>query len=131
VSHGQVAAPAYSSDGPAVAVSDPIVGREAESAVVATGDDQIANTGQVPIGQAHLAADRVVITAKEMITSLSVEFSDQRAGRREHDRIEAGGPVGHPGREGILGGGGEVADVNPAVIKVEVECLWFAFAEGE
>jgi hypothetical protein len=27
--------------------------------------------------------------------------------------------------------GGDVADVNAAVIKVEVECLWFAFAEGE
>ena len=72
-----------------------------------------------------------MITAKEMITSLSVEFSDQRASRSEHDRIEAGGPVGHPSREGIVGGGGEVADMNPAVIKVEPESLWLAVSEGE
>jgi len=34
VSNGQVAAAAYSSDGPAVSVLDPVVGREAESAVL-------------------------------------------------------------------------------------------------
>ena len=66
-----------------------------------------------------------------MITGLSVEFVDQISGGREHDRVESGGPVGHPGSEGILGGGGDVADMNPPVIKVEVECLWFAFAECE
>jgi hypothetical protein len=71
------------------------------------------------------------VTAKEMITGLSVEFGDELAGRGEHDCVESGGPVGHPGREGIVGGGGEVADMNPVVIKIEVECLWFAFAEGE
>ncbi|HTF41543.1 MAG TPA: hypothetical protein VK754_13230 [Propionibacteriaceae bacterium] len=66
-----------------------------------------------------------------MITGLSVEFSDELAGGGEHDCVESGGPVGHPGCEGIVGGGGEVADMNAPVIKVEVECLWFAVAEGE
>ena len=66
-----------------------------------------------------------------MITGLSVEFGDELAGGGEHDRVESGGPVGHPGCEGIVGGGGEVADMNPVVIKVEVERLWLAFAEGE
>jgi hypothetical protein len=66
-----------------------------------------------------------------MITGLPVEFGHKLSGGGEHDRIESGGPVGDPGREGIVGGGGDVADVNPAVIKVEVECLWFAAADGE
>src|SRR5215211_2178104 len=66
-----------------------------------------------------------------MIAGLSVEFGDKLSGGGEHDRIESGGPVGNPSGEGILGGGGEVADMDTAVIKVEVECLWFAVAEGE
>jgi hypothetical protein len=48
VSHDQVAA-ADSSDGPAVAVFDPVGRGEAKSAVVAAGDDHIADTGLVPI----------------------------------------------------------------------------------
>ena len=66
-----------------------------------------------------------------MITGLPVEFGHKPSGGGEHDRVESGGPVGDPGREGIVGGGGDVADVNAAVIKVEVECLRFAFTEAE
>ena len=66
-----------------------------------------------------------------MITGLSVEFVDKFSGGGDHDRVESGGPVGNPSGEGIVCGGGNVADMNAAVIKVEVECLWFAFAEGE
>ena len=129
MSDSQVAAATYSGDGPAVAVLDPVGGGEAESAVVGAGDDHISDTGPVPIRQAHLAAGRV--TAEAMITGLSVEFGDELAGGGEHDRVESCRSVGNPSREGILCGGGEVADMNAAVIKVEVECLWFAFAEGE
>ena len=43
------------------------------------------------------------------------------AGGGEHDRVESGRSVGNPSGEGILGGGGKVADMNTAVIKVEVE----------
>ena len=49
VPHGQVAASADLGDGPAVAVLDPVGWREAESAVVAAGDDHIADTGLVPV----------------------------------------------------------------------------------
>ena len=49
VSHGKVAAFADMGDSPAVAVFDPIGGGEAESAVVAAGDDHIADTGPVSI----------------------------------------------------------------------------------
>ena len=31
----------------------------------------------------------------------------------------------------LLGGLGNVTDMNTTVIAIEVECLWFAFAEGE
>ena len=41
------------------------------------------------------------------------------------------GLVRKPSGEGILGGLGKVADVDAIVIEIEVECLWFAFAEGE
>ena len=110
-----------SGDGPAVSVFDPVVGGEAESAVVGAGDDHVADTGLVPIRQAHFAAGRV--TAEAMITGLSVEFGDKLSGGGEHDRVEPCSSVGNPSVERILSGGGEVADMDTAVIKVELECL--------
>ena len=35
-----------------------------------------------------------------------------------------------PSGERVLDRSGNVADMDTAVIKVEVECLWFAFPEG-
>ena len=61
----------------------------------------------------------------------AVEFGDQVPGGGEHDRVEPSRSVGDPSVERILGGGGWVADMDPAVIKVEVERLRFAFSEGE
>jgi len=61
----------------------------------------------------------------------AVEFGDQVPGGREHDRIESCRPIRNPSVECILGGGGDVADVDAIVIKVEVEHLRFAFAEHE
>ncbi len=118
--HGQVAVFADVGDGPAVAVLDPVGGGEPESAVVAAGDDHVSDTGLVPVGQAHLASAAVLLEA--MITGLSVEFGDKLSGGGEHDRVEPRRPIGNPSGEGILGGGGEVADMNAAVIEVEVEC---------
>ena len=66
-----------------------------------------------------------------MITGPTVEVGDKLAGRGEHDRVKSSRSVEDPSVERILGGGGNVADMNATVIKVEVECLWFAFAEGE
>ena len=51
----EVTAPADVGDGPPVAVLDPVGGGEAESAVVAAGDDHISDTGPVSVGQRHLA----------------------------------------------------------------------------
>ena len=129
VSDDQISEATYSSDGPAVTVFDPVVGREAEPAVVAASDDHIADTGLVAVRQAHLAAGRVV--AEAMITGLSVEVGDEFSGGGEHDRVEPGGPVENPSAERILDCGRYVADMDTAVIKVEVECLWFAFSEGK
>ena len=58
-----------------------------------------------------------------MVPGAAVEFGDQVPGGGEHDRVEPGRPVGNPSGEGILGGGGDVADMDTAVIKVEVERL--------
>ena len=66
-----------------------------------------------------------------MCPGTAVEFGDQVPGGGEHDRIKAGGPIRNPSAERILGRGGWVADMDTAVIKVEVECRWFAFSEGE
>ena len=97
---------------------------------LAAGDDHISDTGLVPVGQTHLpAAARVLVEA--MVAGAAVEFGDQLAGGGEHDRVQPGRSVGNPSGERILGGGGEVADMNPAVIEVEVECLGSAVAEGE
>ena len=52
-----------------------------------------------------------------------VELGDQLAGGGEHDRVQPGRSVGSPGGEDILGDGGEVADVDPAVVEVEAERL--------
>src|SRR5215212_1329358 len=60
-----------------------------------------------------------------------VEFGDQVAGGGDHDRVEPIRSVGNPSVERILGGGGQVADMDPAVSKVEVERPRLAFAEGE
>ena len=61
----------------------------------------------------------------------AVELGDQVPGGGDHDRVEPSRSIGNPSVERILSRGGQVADMNTAVIKVEVECLWFAFSEGE
>ena len=58
-----------------------------------------------------------------MGSGAAVEFGDQVAGGGEHDRVEPSRSVGSPSAERILGGGGEVADMDAALIKVEVERL--------
>jgi Domain of unknown function (DUF6602) len=50
---------------------------------------------------------------------------------RDHDRVEPRRPVGNPSGEGGLRAGGEVPDMNTTMIKVEVERLGVAVAEGE
>ena len=129
VSYGEAAVVAHCGDGPAVAVLDPVGGGEAESAVVAAGDDHVSDTGPVSVGQGHLGhCGRVIET---MRAGTAFEFGDEVPGGSEHDRVEPGRSVGNPSVECILRGGGEVADMDAAVIKVEVECRWFAFSEGE
>ena len=126
---GQVAVVADCGDGPAVAVFDPVGGGEAESAVVAAGDDHISDTGPVPVGQRHLGCRRGVI--ETMRAGTAVQFGDEVPGGGDHDRVEPSRSVGNPSVERILCGGGHVADMDTAVIKVELERRRVAFAEGE
>ena len=78
VPDGEVAVSTDVGDGPAVAVLDPVGGGEAESAVVAAGDDHISDTGPVSVGQAHLGAGGGVI--ETMIAGTAVEFGDEVLG---------------------------------------------------
>jgi hypothetical protein len=119
VPHVQVAVPADMNDGPAVAVLDPVGGGQAETSVVGAGDDHVADTGPVLVRQLDLSPRRGI--AETMITGPAVEVGDECAGGGEHDRVQPGGPVGNPRGEDIIGCLGEIADVYPAVIKVERE----------
>src|SRR5215212_2925909 len=56
-----------------------------------------------------------------MLPGAAVEFGDQVPGGGDHDRVKPSGSVGSPSAERIFGGGGDVPDMNPAVINIEVE----------
>ena len=129
VSDFQVAVSADFGDGPAVTVLDPVGGGQPEPSVVRAGDDHISDARRIAVGQPHLGRGWGVVEA--MITGATVEFGDKLAGGGEHDRVEPSRSVGNPSRERILSGGGEVPDMNAAVIEIEVECLGVAVAEGE
>ncbi len=88
VPDGQVAVSADAGDGPAVAVPDPVGGTESESAVVGAGDDDISDTGLVPVSQVHLSSSRDV--AEVIIASSSVQVGDRLPGRGQHDRVQSG-----------------------------------------
>ena len=62
---------------------------------------------------------------------LLVELADQLAGGGEHDRVQPRGTVGLPGREHVLGHGGQVADVHPVAVEVEAQGLGLALAQRQ
>ena len=66
-----------------------------------------------------------------MSASTPIEFGDELAGRREHDRVESCRSVNNPSVKGIRSGFGEVTDMDASVIEVEVERRRVTFAEGE
>ena len=116
---GEPAVVAHCGDGPAVAVFDPVGGGQPEPAVVRAGDDHISDARRIAVGQTHLGRWWGVVEA--MITGATVEFGDKLAGGGEHDRVEPSRSIGNPSVERILNCGGQVPDMNTAVIKVEVE----------
>src|SRR5215211_658363 len=125
----EVTAPADTGYGPAVPVFDPVGGSESESAVVAAGDDHISNTRLIAIGQTHLAGRRRVV--ETMRPGSAVEFGNKLAAGGEHHRVEPRRSIGNPSREGILGGLGNVADMDAAVIEIEGERRRIAFPKYE
>src|SRR5829696_1958728 len=129
VSHGQVTLFGDVGYGPAVAVFDPVGGGEAEPAVVAAGDDHISDAGPVSVGQRHLGYCRRVI--ETMGAGPGVQFGDEVPGVGDHDRVEPSRSIGNPSVERILCRGGHVADMDPAVIKVELKPRRVALADGK
>ena len=71
-----------------------------------------------PSAKAHLRTGRGADRGDG--AGAAVEFGDEVAGGGEHDRVEPSRSVGNPSGEGILGGGGEVADMDATVIEVEL-----------
>ena len=116
-------------DGPAVAVLDPVGGGEAEPSVVAAGDDHISDARLVPVGQGHFRCGRGVVQA--MGAGASVEVGDEVPGGGEHDRVEPSRSVGSPGPERVFGGSGEVADMHPTMLQVELQRLGVTVTEEE
>jgi hypothetical protein len=125
----EVTTPADASDGPPVAVLNPVDGRESEASIVRTGDDHVADTRPVSVPQTRLSPDRGTVAT--MITGAPVELSDELAGRSEHDRVQSNGSVGNPSGEGILGDLGEITDMNTAMIEIEAECAGITFPQSE
>jgi hypothetical protein len=68
---------------------------------------------------------------KTMRPGTAVEFGGQLAAGGEHDRVDPRRPIGNPSGERILGGSGNVADVDAIVIEIEVERRRVTFPEGE
>ena len=92
----EVTAPADAGDGPPVAVLDPVGGGEAESAVVAAGDDHISDAGLVPVGQPHHRIRHIPVEA--VVSGATVEFGDKLAGGGEHDGVKSGRSIWKPKR---------------------------------
>ena len=66
-----------------------------------------------------------------MRAGTGVQLGDEVPGRGDHDRVQPSRSVGNPSVERILCRGGDVADMDPAVIKVELKPRRVTLAEGE
>jgi hypothetical protein len=125
----EVTAPADAGDGPAVAVLTHSVAVSRRRRSLAR---VMITSPMLPwFPSAKDTSDAAGGVIEPMRPGTAVEFGDQVAGGVDHDRVEPSCSVGNPSAEGILSGGGEVADMNAAVIKVEVEPRRMAVAEGE
>src|SRR4029453_9601218 len=89
VPHSQVTLLADVGDGPPVAVLNPIGRGEAESPVVAAGDDNIPAPRLMSVGQTHPGRGWGGVV-EAVITGATVELSDQLAGGGKHDRVKSG-----------------------------------------
>ncbi len=73
-------------DGPAVAVADPVAAG-GEAAVVAAGDDQVADAGSVAVGKVDF--QRGLLSGEPGGSSPLVEIGDLATRRRQHQGVEA------------------------------------------
>ena len=71
------------------------------------------------------------VAGEAMGAGAPVELGDKLTGGGDHDRVEPSRSIGNPSVKGILGGLGEVADLDTSVIEVEGERGRIGFAEGE
>ena len=120
-------------DGPPVPVLHPVAGRDPHRPQVLPGDHQVPALARFPSASADLRARVGIGTGGGEAVGAGplVQVGDQVPGRGEHHRVQAAAPVGQPGGEGVVGDGGQVADVDPVLVEVEPEGLRPAVAQGE
>jgi len=121
-------------DGPPVTVLDPVGCGRPQLPVVAAGDDEVAFGGGRPVDQGDLAAEVFAVLEEldePVVASPDVQAGDQVTGGGEHDRVQAGVPVGRPRGVGVVGDGAQVADVDPVPVEVEPDRRGIARAQGE
>ena len=128
-------------DAPAVAVLHPVRTRQDQAAVVAAGDDHVADRCAIPIAQEHLGARRDLarvlawvaggVCAEPIGSRTGVQLRHDLPGRGQQHRVESGSTVGRPRLVGRVGDGTEVADVDAVVVGVVPERGGVAVADRE
>ena len=106
---------------PPVAVLDPVGGGDDKTALVSAGDDHVAGTGRVPIGQGGFGPYWGPVGKEPVVAGAGVQDGDQVAGGGQHDRVQACPAVGQPRFVGRVGRSGQGPDVDPGVVQVEAE----------
>jgi len=121
-------------DGPPVAVLDEVGGGGPKAPVVVAGDDRVPAGDECPVGERRLLPHRasgVLQPGEPVGAGADVQAGGQLPGRGQHDRVEAGGPVGRPGGVGVVGDRGQVPDVDPVLVDVEPDAGGVAGADGQ
>ena len=138
VGHLQRAGFEHGVDGPAVAVLDPVGGGDGDGAVVLAADDRVPGRAGQPVGELHgglaggVDGDAVGRRFGESVGACAgVQLGDEVAGGGQHDRVAAGGAVVAPGVVGVIGAGGEVADVDALLVEVVAQRGGVAVAQRE
>ena len=129
---GEAAVGMDGADGPAVPVPDPVVRGGDQSAFVAAGEDGVAGTCVGAVGQPYVPGPRIGGCVGEAVgLGPCVEAGDEVAGGCEQNGVDPGPAVGGPGVVGLLGDGGDVPDVDAALVGVEAEGAGVALAQRE
>ena len=131
VLHGDRSIVSDRGDVPPVAVLHPVGRCDAQGAVVAAGDDDVVDGGEVAVGELDRSGWGGWGEVEAVLAGALVELGHEVAGGGEHDRVGPGGVVVPPCGEHLVGHRGQVTDVHSVSIEVEPQRLGEAFAQGQ